>query len=219
MAESELERRELRCFELLFLGCDPARPDVSLQRLDTLTSWSEALRPAWILTTSPAPLGPDLVALFARCCDRLAELRVGLAFEFFPWTPIATLAAAFELVRRAERENAGVLLDCWHFFMGPSTWHELESLPLEAIAYVQFTDSIPVAPGALLAECETSRRFPGEGHFELERFATALTEKGFSGTVSIEVLSEQTRVLGAEAFARRAVESSRRSWPEESLAP
>ena len=105
-----------------------------------------------------------------------------------------------------------MLLDCWHFFNGPDDWSALETLPLDAIAYVQFTDSIPVPPERYRAEAETCRRFPGDGIFELERFSSTLLGRGFDGVVSIEVLSPETRALGAREYARRSLESSRRYW-------
>lgn len=209
----ELRQRGLSCYELLFLECDPARAEGSLRFAERLSEWAAELGPRWLLTAATtAPVDEPLVDLFGRCCDVLGKAGTGLAFEFFPWARVNSLGAADELVRRTGRRNAGVLLDCWHFFRGPDGWPELEAAPLERLAYVQFTDSIPVAPDRLLAESETSRRFPGEGCFELARFAETLRRRGFDGVVSVEVLSPVTRALGARAFARRCVESSRSFW-------
>jgi sugar phosphate isomerase/epimerase len=63
-----------------------------------------------------------------------------------------------------------------------------------------------------MAEAETCRRFPGDGIFELERFARTLLARGFDGVVSIEVLSPETRALGAPGYARRSLESTRPYW-------
>ncbi len=209
----ELSQRGLRCFELLFLECDPERAEGTLRTAQRLSEWAGELGAEWLLAAaSRAPVGEPLIDLFGRSCDLLAKGGAGLAFEFFPWATVNDLAAADELVRRCGRRNAGVLLDCWHFFHGPDGWPELEAAPLERIAYVQFTDSIRVPPDRLLAESESSRRFPGEGCLELSRFAATLLRRGFDGVVSIEVLSPETRALGARIFAARCVESSRPFW-------
>jgi sugar phosphate isomerase/epimerase len=206
---AELGARGLRCYELIHLECDPADERQTLRRAERTAEWCALLRPAWVLTASLAPAGEPLARLFGRCADLLAESGAGLAYEFFPWAAIDRLARAREVVERAGRANAGVLLDCWHFFYGPDDWKELEDFPLEAIAYVQFTDSIPVAPERYEAESQTSRRLPGDGCFELARFARTLLSRGFDGTVSIEVLSPETRALGAREFARQCVERTR----------
>ncbi len=206
---AELSARGLHCYELIHLECDPADEQRTLRRAESAAAWCAALRPAWVLTASLAPAGEALARLFARCADLLAESGAGLAWEFYPWAPIDSLARAREVVERAGRPNAGVLLDCWHFFHGPDDWKELEAFPVDAIAYVQFTDSIPVAPERYAAESQTSRRLPGDGCFELERFARTLLSRGFDGAVSIEVLSPETRALGAREFARQCVERTR----------
>jgi sugar phosphate isomerase/epimerase len=208
-----LDRRGLRCYELTYLECAPANARGTLAAAERVAGWAGELGAAWVLTSSAGEEVADpLVELFARCCDVAAKHGTGLAYEFFPWTPIDHFAAAHELVRRAGRRNAGVLLDCCHYFNGPDDWSVLDSLLLEALAYVQFTDSIPVPPERVMAEAQTCRRFPGEGVFELERFAQALLRRGFDGVVSIEVLSPETRALGAREYARRSLESTRPYW-------
>jgi sugar phosphate isomerase/epimerase len=209
---AELECRGLACFELLYLACDPTNPDATLGHLERLRPAVEALRPAWILTASPAPAGAPLADLLGRCCDLVAGAGCGLAFEFFPWAPIATLAGARELIAAAGRRNAGVLVDTWHFFHGPDDWTALETLPLDDVAYVQFSDAVAVDRSDLAGAAETSRRFPGDGRLDLARFAETFRRRGFAGTVSIEVLSAETRAVGPREFARRCVESTRRYW-------
>lgn len=205
----ELGRRGLRCFELLYLSCDPTNPDATLSHLERLRPAVELLRPQWILTASPAAPSPALVELFARCCDAVADVGTGLAFEFFPWAPIDTIAAARALLTRP---NAGVLVDTWHFFHGPDDWSALETVPLADVAYVQFSDAVAVDRANLPAAAETSRRFPGDGQLDLAHFAETFLRRGFDGVVSIEVLSPETRAVGAVEFARRCVESTRGYW-------
>jgi sugar phosphate isomerase/epimerase len=211
----ELAQRGLRCYELLFLECDPARAEGTLKRAETLAAWASELGATWLLgSATTARVDEPLVDLFGRSCDVLAKAGAGIAFEFFPWARVNRLSAADELVKRCGRRNAGVLLDAWHFAYGPDDWPALEAAPLERIAYLQFTDAIAVAPENLLAEAETSRRFPGEGCLDLDRFVGTLRRRGWDGVVSIEVLSPETRALGASLFAKRCVESTRQFWED-----
>jgi len=208
-----LEGRGLACAELTYLECAIAQPAASIAAAERLASWAGAIGCPWILTASLGePVSDALVELFGRLCDAAAKHGTGLAWEFFPWAAIDSFGGAHELVRRAGRRNAGVLLDSWHFIHGPEDWPVLDRLPLDAVAYVQFTDSIAVPPERYMAESETCRRFPGEGILPLERFARALLARGFDGVVSIEVLSAETRAGGAREYARRSLETARPYW-------
>jgi sugar phosphate isomerase/epimerase len=208
-----LRQRGLRCYELTYLECTTRNPQGSLAAAERIAGWAGALGCPWILTASLGePVSDALVDLFGRICDAARKHGTGLAWEFFPWAGIDHFGAAQELITRAGRANAGVLLDCCHFFNGPDDWAVLESLPLDAIAYLQFTDSIAVPPERCMAEAETCRRFPGEGVFPLERFARTLRARGFDGVVSTEILSPETRALGVREYVRRSLESSRPYW-------
>jgi sugar phosphate isomerase/epimerase len=207
-----LDQRSLRCYELTYLECAPENEPATLAAAERVARWAGALGTSYVLTSAALPASDELADLFGRCCDVAARHGTGLAYEFFPWAPIDTFGAAHDLIQRAGRSNAGVLLDDWHFFHGPDDWDVLARVPLDAIAYVQFTDSIEVAPARYMAEAETCRRMPGDGCLDVERFARTLLDRGFDGVVSIEVLSAETRALGARGFARACMESSERYW-------
>ena len=120
--------------------------------------------------------------------------------------------AALEAVRRSDPERVKVLPDTWHHFRGPDTWAELDALPLDSIAYVQFDDALPMVSDDLLAETLQRRTFPGEGEFDLAGYCRRLRAKGFDGVVSIEILNGDWRDRDPAEFARRAYESTARFW-------
>ena len=209
----ELSGRGLRCYELLYLECSLRDAAGTLATAERLAGWAAALECEYVLTSTPTPVSDRSAELFGRCCDLMAEAGAGLGYEFFPWAPIDRFGRAWELIRRSGRPNAGVVLDCWHYFHGPpGESGALETLPLEGLAYVQFTDSKPVEPEARRREAETARLFPGDGCLDLRGFAEPLLRRGFDGVVSIEVLSPETRAVGAREFARRCLEGARACW-------
>jgi sugar phosphate isomerase/epimerase len=203
-AVRELERRGLRCLELFYLECAPDDPRGTLAAAERLGRWAGALGARYVLASCPTPVAEPGIELFGACADVMARCGTGLAYEFFPWAPIRRFSQAQELVARAGRPNTGVMIDSWHFLHGPDDW--------EVVAYVQFTDSKRVAPEHYAAEALTCRRFPGEGCLELERFASTLQRRGYAGGVSIEVISPETRAVGARECARRCLEGARRYW-------
>jgi sugar phosphate isomerase/epimerase len=109
-------------------------------------------------------------------------------------------------------DDAAVLLDTWHFFLGPDGWDQLARLPAARLGYVQFDDHPQLASPDLREETLHRRVFPGEGTFDLERFSRTLRARGFDGLVSVEILSSAWRGGDVEAFARRAYQTSAPYW-------
>ena len=205
-----IDAEGLRCAEIaaLLLGPDPAEVDAQLALLEPMV---RALRPAWVLTNSDVEPDARSGAELRRCADRLGALGARLAVEFLPFLRVRSIGSALELVRRSG-SDAGVLVDTWHFFHGPDGWDDLEALPLDRLAYVQFDDHPALESQDLREECLHRRVFPGEGLFELDRFCDALRGRGFDGLVSVEVLSSAWRGGDLEGFARRAHETTAPYW-------
>ena len=66
---------------------------------------------------APAPI--DLAAeRFAVLCDAAADRALQVALEFPAFATIADISTAWEVVRLADRPNAGILVDLWHHRRG-----------------------------------------------------------------------------------------------------
>lgn len=63
-----------------------------------------------------------------------------------------------------------------------------------------------------MADTMDRRAMPGEGELDLRRFAGTLVDRGWSGWISVEVLSSELRRLEVEGFAGRAYASSAPYW-------
>jgi sugar phosphate isomerase/epimerase len=146
---------------------------------------------------------------FAALCDRAAERRLRLALEFIPGTGIADLATAWEIVRRCNRENGGLMLDSWHFFRAGADFAGLEAIPLESVFAVQLGDA-PAIPAADLAhESLHARLIPGDGELDLGAFLRAVLAGGSPRLIGPEVFSDRTQEMPAEWLGRLLGESSR----------
>jgi len=201
----------MRCPEIaaLMIGEEPAETDAQLALFEPAV---RALRPQWILVNSDVDPCARSAGELRRAADQLRPLGARLAIEYLAMMRVNSIRSALELIDRAGVADAGVLVDTWHFFLGPDTWEDLASLPMERLAYVQFDDHPPLASSDLREETLERRVFPGEGTFELERFSRALRARGFDGLVSLEILSKTWRGGDPDAFARRAFETSARYW-------
>jgi hypothetical protein len=117
-----------------------------------------------VLTVFTTPITAGLTNTWRRCCSMFAEAGAGMAVEFSPLGPVAAIADAMEVVRAAQPAGrAGLLVGSWHFFFGDSTFDELASVPLEDIAYIQFTDALAPESQRLVRETLHRRTLPGDG--------------------------------------------------------
>lgn len=201
----------LRCPEIasLMIGEDPAETEAQLASFEPAV---RALRPDWILVNSDRKPCPAAAGEFRRAADRLGRYGARLAVEFLAITRVHSIADALELIEQAGVPDAGVLVDSWHFFLGPDDWDSLAKLPFERLAYVQFDDHPAIQSDDLREETIHRRVFPGEGLFDLERFSRTLRARGFDGLVSVEVLSQAWRGGNVEEFVERAYRTSASYW-------
>jgi len=201
----------LRCHELLALVLS-ADEDSTLSQARRLAEVAAVVKAQWVLTTFPAPLNRETRPLIERCAAMFAEAGAGMAVEFSPLGAVTSISAALAVVEAAGVERAGVMIDSWHFFRGDSTWEQLERVPLDWIAYVQFNDAPPAVSENGMYETMHRRVMPGDGTFELGRFTSTLLGRGWAGLVSVEVLSAELRELPVPEFARLAYESTAPYW-------
>lgn len=146
---------------------------------------------------------------FAALCDRAAERGLRLALEFIPGTGIADLATASEIVRRANRDNGGLMLDSWHFFRAGADFAGLGAVALESLYAIQLGDA-PAIPAADLAhESLHERLIPGEGDLDLGAFLRAILARGTPALIGPEVFSDRTQEIPPEWLGRLLGESSR----------
>jgi sugar phosphate isomerase/epimerase len=200
----------LRCHELMALVVteSAARTVAYAARL---AEAAETMRAPWITTVFQAPLTDETAGAITRCAAMFAEVGSAMAVEFNPLGPVPSIAAGLQVVDLAG-SGAGLLIDTWHFSFGPSTWEDLEAVPSHKIAYVQFNDAPVPASDDLMTETMDRRLLPGDGTFDLDRFATTLRANGFAGYVSVEVLSTDLRTLPLAEFLRRAVDATDPYW-------
>jgi sugar phosphate isomerase/epimerase len=202
----------LRCYEITSLNvADRASTTAAAEHVAELAA---VLRPEWVLTNLAVPLDAEACATFDAVCGILGPAGCRPAVEYLPFTPACSIATARVLTDHVGWDRAKLLLDTWHHFRGPDTWAELEAVPLDLVAYVQFDDARPMVGDDLVEETVNRRAFPGEGEFDLDRYCTTMRAKGFDGVVSVEVLIAEWRTAGdLGEFVRRAHDTSARFWP------
>jgi sugar phosphate isomerase/epimerase len=151
----------------------------------------------------------DAAAAFAGLCDRAASHGLLVHIEFLPWSRIPNAAAAWEIVRRADRPNGGVLLDAWHFFRGGGDLAALRAVPGDRLFGLQLDDG-PTEPEADLPTASLhERRLPGEGELDLAGLLGTLREIGVVAPVGVEVFSDELHRLDPAEAGQRVAAATR----------
>jgi sugar phosphate isomerase/epimerase len=186
-------RASVGCHELLafIVGEDESATMASAEQL---ADRAQTIGADWVLTVFTAKVPTKRIA---RCAKMFDDAGAGIAVEYTPLGAIPTISDGMAYVRAAsEIARAGLMIDSWHFCFSDNTWEDLAAVPLDDIAYVQFTDALePEYRERMIRESLHRRALPGDGILELNRFAATFLDRGWDGTVSVEVLSVQLRGL------------------------
>lgn len=160
-------------------------------------------------TTAPGT-DRDLEAI-ARDLRELADLASGhgmrIAYEFLAWAAwIKDIRTAWEVVRRADRENVGLVLDTFHIFMAGSRLEDLEVIPPERIFVVHLVDA-PASDLDLLEVSRHHRLFPGEGVLPIPDLVQRVQAKGYTGFYSLEIFNDEYWKRDREGLAKAGMAS------------
>lgn len=150
---------------------------------------------------------------YKRGVDNLREAgeiakrwRMTLMVEFMRGsTFIGTLLTSLKMTREAAHPNVRPMLDCYHFWAGLSKFEDLDLMQPGEIHHVHFQD-VPDIPRELLDN--GTREIPGDGVSPLTRILRKLSEKGYSGALSVELF--YPRIQNGDPFevARRIREKA-----------
>jgi sugar phosphate isomerase/epimerase len=200
----------VRCHELLafVVGDDEA---ATMGSAEELANRAHRIGAEWVLTVFTAKPPTQRIT---RCAKLFNGVGAGMAVECSPLGAIPSIRDGMEYVRAASRTaRAGLLVDSWHFCFSDDTWADLAAVPLEDMAYVQFTDALePEYRDRMIRESLHRRALPGEGILELDRFAATFLDRGWDGTVSVEVLSAQLRELSVDELVGQLYTTTAAYW-------
>jgi 2-keto-myo-inositol isomerase len=128
----------------------------------------------------------ESVRVLTELCDIAARHAVSLAFEFLgqPDCSVPTLDLAHEIVRAADRENLGLVIDSFHFYAGGSTIQMLEAVDPKLI-YVFHINDAENLPREQLED--RHRLLPGLGILPLRELITAFRKIGYDKVASVEI--------------------------------
>jgi len=159
-----------------------------------------------VLVMSAEPDEARTVERFGDLCDRAAGYGLQVCLEFAVYTGVRTLAHAAQVVAKAGRPNASVLVDALHFSRSGGIPAHIGRVDPTLLRYAQICDASADVPAptdtpALIREARTGRLLPGEGALPLADLVAALPA---GVPLAIEAPCRASAELPAVERARRA---------------
>lgn len=153
---------------------------------------------------------PALQDGFGRFAEQARARGVRVDLEFLPMWGIPDLASAWNILSASRPDNAGILLDTWHFMRGNPDIPLLQSLPAGAVSCIQLADGPAQPEGAdLFEDTLRYRRLPGEGAFPLRDILNAVPGKDRVASVGPEVYADALDELTAAEAASASANACR----------
>lgn len=154
--------------------------------------------------TSPVSLGgiDRAAADFRELGERAAKRGLRVGYEALAWgRHVHDHRDAWEIVRRADHPNIGLILDSFHTLARKIDVNSIRSIPGDRIFIVQLADA-PLIEMDLLYWSRHFRNMPGEGDLAVTPFMQAVAATGYDGYLSLEIFNDQFRGGSPEAISR-----------------
>lgn len=130
---------------------------------------------------------------FAELGERAAKRGLRVGYEALAWGRyINDHRDAWEIVRRADHPNVGLILDSFHTLGRKIDPETIRRIPGDRIFFVQLADA-PAIEMDLLYWSRHFRNMPGEGDLPVTDFMRAVMATGYAGPVSLEIFNDQFR--------------------------
>jgi sugar phosphate isomerase/epimerase len=187
------------------------KPDTCVADFEPMLAVGAELGGSELLVAGNDPSEVRLTERFAQLCDLAAGYGIHPHLEFMPWTDVRDLQQAMRIVANADRPNACVLVDAFHFNRSGSSLDDLARLAPQRMRYAQLCDvagPVPADMDEILRQARNERRFPGEGDADLTGLLRGLPA---SVPLSLEIPTRQLLEQGVsgEQRARMALEKAR----------
>jgi 4-hydroxyphenylpyruvate dioxygenase len=154
-------------------------------------------------STSPLALGgiDRAAADFRELGERAAKRGIRVGYEALCWGRFVNdHRDAWEIVRRADHPNIGIILDSFHTLARNIDPDSIRAIPKDKIFIIQLADA-PLIHMDLLHWSRHLRNMPGEGDLPVKAFMRAVAATGYDGILSLEIFNDQFRGGSAKVVA------------------
>ncbi len=130
---------------------------------------------------------------FHELGERAARHGIRIGYEALAWgRHINDHRDAWEIVKRADHPNVGLILDSFHTLARKIDPQTIRSIPGDRIFFIQLADA-PQIEMDLLYWSRHFRNMPGEGDLDVVGFMRSVAATGYNGPLSLEIFNDQFR--------------------------
>ena len=153
---------------------------------------------------------PELTDGFGKLCERARTEGYWIDLEFMPFRGMPNLSDAWDIIQGVRPDNAGILVDVWHFSKGDYDMDLLRSIPGEYLVGMQVDDGVMHQVGSsLFDDTSNYRNFPGEGEMAVAEIIKLIADKGHLRHVGPEVFSLEADALAPTEVGIRCGDTTR----------
>ncbi len=203
-----LDDNGMKYVELEFLldwfleGGRKAESDSQKRRL---LAASEALQAKHIkigdFYNTPCPM-PRIIEAFAALCAEAENSGATIGFELMGSSMINNFQDALAMVEAAGAKNGGLILDILQVVNLGIPYAEIGRIPRQHLIGIELNDG--TLPGSPQRDPSRSRRFCGEGEYDIQGLIQCVQNMGYVGPWAVEVMSKELTHLSLEELNRRA---------------
>ena len=150
-----------------------------------------------------------IVERYAEICDLARPFGLTVDLEFPTFSRLINLQEAADIVRAANRDNGGILIDTLYLHFSRVNLDELNALPPDWFHFLHINDTsqeIPSTRDGMIHIARDNRLYLGEGCIDFKSIFDCLPAIPFS----IELPNAQrVKELGYEGHARRCLETAK----------
>lgn len=147
---------------------------------------------------------------FCEVCDLAYQFNLTVELEFVPIASVKNLSTTLDILRTANRPNAGLMIDTHHFHRSGDLLEDLQKVPDSYFRFLHLSDA-PAEKPKSLEEMQRilreERLYVGEGGIDVAGIVNSIPP---TTICSIELPnSKRVKELGYEEFARRCLKTSK----------
>ncbi len=117
---------------------------------------------------------------------KLYDVKIGFEVLGFENCSVNNIKTAYEIIKATDRENVGLVIDSFHFFVGKSFLDDLRKIPSDRIYVVHIND----LPELNRKPQDSDRVMPGDGILPLKEFINIVRQGGYQGVISVELFNQ-----------------------------
>lgn len=146
---------------------------------------------------------------FSKICDLANQYNLTVDLEYVPIASITNLSETVEILKKADKKNAGLMIDAHHFYRAGDKAEELSELPREWFHYMHLCDAPGVEPSSqeeMTRILREERPYVGEGAADI----SGLLRNTPNVPYSLEIPhSRRAKELGYENHAKKCLQTAK----------